>query len=285
VNNLRKTLKKNQIIYWGWRTAKNGWTNVKILFKKIALLKYNDYPGLNGKISHNDSLFANDITHYISVGNSAIENIEKALRASSKSFDALKSVLDFPSGHGRVLRVLATKVSPAKITACDIDEDGINFCEKEFHCKKILSDKNISKIQFPEHYELIWVGSLFTHFDKDAFSDLLTLSFSSLEPGGVLVFTTHGRHSVETFHRYWEKHPGSMPLSSEQLQKELASSGGFYYAPYHNAEGYGVSVSLQPYVVNLIEKLFKGKAKVLFFNERGWDDHQDVFAIQKESEL
>jgi len=69
------------------------------------------------------------------------------------------------------------------------------------------------------------------------------------------------------------------------LEKELASSGGFYYALYHNVEGYGVSVSLQPYVVNLTEKLFKGKAKVLFFNERGWDDHQDVFAIQKESEL
>ena len=282
MNNLRKTLKKNKIIYSAWKVVNNGLSKLKILLKKIALSKYNNYPGLNGKISHNDSLFANSITHYISVGNSAVANIESALKASNKSFDSLKSVLDFPSGHGRVLRVLATKVSPAKITACDIDADGINFCEKEFHCKKVLSHKDLSKIQFPESYELIWVGSLFTHFDKEAFSDLLTLSFNSLEPGGVLVFTTHGNHSVETFHRYWERDPESTPLSREQLQEELAKNNGFYYAPYHNAEGYGVSISLQPYVVDLIEHLLKGKAKVLFFKDRGWDDHQDVFAIQKE---
>src|SRR4030095_2041450 len=172
MNKLFRTLKKNKIIYGVWRA-------VKTFPKKIARSKYNNYPGLNGRISPNDGMFANDITHYISVGTSALENIESALIAANKSFDSLRSVLDFPSGHGRVLRSLVTKVSPEKITACDIDADAIKFCEKEFHCKKILSNQNISKIQFPEHYTLIWVGSLFTHFDKEAFSDLLTLSFNS----------------------------------------------------------------------------------------------------------
>jgi len=277
MNKVFETLKKNKIISGAWRNAKN-------FTKKFERAKYNNYPGLNGRISHNDDMF-DDISHYMSVGNSAMENIEAALKASNKSFVSLNSVLDLPSGHGRVLRLLATKVSPENITACDIDADGIEFCKKEFHCKKILSNKDISKIHFPEDYSLIWVGSLFTHLDKEAFSGLLKLLFNSLEPGGILMFTTHGKYSVEIFHKYWERDPGGMPLSHQQLQEELVKTNGFYYAPYHNSEGYGISISLEPYVTNLIESLFKGKAKVILFSERGWDNHQDVFAIQRISKL
>jgi len=277
MNTVLKTLRKNEMIYGAWR-------NVKNFSKKIARSKYDNYPGLNGRISHNDDMFDN-ITHYMSVGNSAIENIENALKASNKSFDSLKAILDLPSGHGRVLRLLATKVSSGKITACDIDADGIKFCEKEFHCKKILSNTDISKIRLPEYYSLIWVGSLFTHLDEEAFSSLLKLLFDSLEPGGILVFTTHGNYSVEIFQRYWESDPRGIPVSKEQLQDELVKTNGFYFAPYYNSEGYGISISLKPYVVNLVENLFKGNAKFVLVNERGWDNHQDVFAIQRASKL
>jgi hypothetical protein len=123
------------------------------------------------------------------------------------------------------------------------------------------------------------VGSLFTHINKKAFSDLLTVLFNALEPGGVLVFTTQGKYSVEIFETYWVNEPA--PVSKEELQKELEKTGGFYFAPYANAKDYGVSISLQQYVLGLIESLFKNKAKVVMYNERGWDNHQDVFAIQK----
>jgi len=43
----------------------------------------------------------------------------------------------------------------------------MSFCKKEFECKAFLSQKDVSKIHFPEQYSLIWVGSLFTHFDEN----------------------------------------------------------------------------------------------------------------------
>ncbi|HVX51514.1 MAG TPA: class I SAM-dependent methyltransferase [Chitinophagaceae bacterium] len=270
--NIVNTLKKNKVLN----------SIMKPVTKQYRKRKYQKYLaslGLNGKISYKDAMFDN-ITHYIAVGESAMVNIENALKASGKTFASLNEVLDIPSGHGRVLRLLVTKVPPERVTACDIDEDGINFCKKEFGCKKMLSSADISTIQFPVNYSLIWVGSLFTHLDKKAFSDLLVLLFNALEPGGVLVFTTHGKYSVEIFEKYWlaEK---SAPVSNEQLQKELEKTNGFYFAPYANSKDYGISVSLKPYVINLIETLFQNKAKVVMYKERGWDDHQDVFAIQK----
>lgn len=271
MNKIISALKKNKVLN----------SILKPVTKQYRKRKYQQYLaslGLKGKISYNDAMFDN-ITHYMAVGESAMVNIENALKASGKTFASLEEVLDIPSGHGRVLRLLVTKVPPERVTACDIDEDGINFCKKEFGCKKMLSSHDLSKIQFPVTYSLIWVGSLFTHIDKKAFSDLLTLLFNALEPGGVLVFTTQGKYSVEIFEKYWTGEP--VPVSNDQLQKALDKTGGFYFAPYANSKDYGISISLKPYVINLIESLFQNTAKVVMYKERGWDDHQDVFAIQK----
>lgn len=273
MNKVFRVLKKNKILDSILMSVKN-------YYRKIKYEKYTDYPGLNGKISYKDTMFNGDISHYIKVGDSAIVNIESALKASNRTFASLKEVLDMPSGHGRILRLLAIKVSPERITACDIDADGINFCKNEFGCKKFLSSRDLSKIQFPENYSLIWVGSLFTHINEKTFSNLLKLLFNSLELDGVLVFTTHGKYSVEIFEKYWAK---TVPVSNEQLQKELEKTNGFYYAPYANTEDYGISISLKHYVLTLIESLFENKAKVVMSKERGWDNHQDVFAIQKVS--
>jgi SAM-dependent methyltransferase len=273
MNKLLKSLKKNQTIY-------NLLFPLKKFYRKIKNGKYITHPGLIGRISYMDTMFVGDINHYIAVANSAMENIDQALKASNKTFDSLKEVLDLPSGHGRVLRLLTTKVSAKNITACDVDADGINFCEKEFGCKKFLSTYDLSKIQFPTQYSLIWVGSLFTHLNKDSFTKLLKLLFNSLELNGVVVFTTHGNYSVETFESYWLMHPPA-PISQEELKKELEKSNGFYFAPYPNTEDYGISISLNHYVISLVETLFQDKAKIVMYKERGWDNHQNVFAIQR----
>jgi len=276
MNRLYTALQKNKIL-------QSIWTPLKSFYRKVKYLKFNNYPGLNGRISPRDAMFTGNIEHYMSVGNSAIENIETALKAANINFDSLNAVLDMPSGYGRVLRLLVTKVSPGKVTACEIDAEAIEFCAKEFGCKKILSSQDFSQLKFPENYSLIWVGSLFTHLNQEAFSSLLRLLFNSLERSGILVFTTHGKYSVETFERYWARQP--VPVSHEQLQRALEKTNGFYYAPYYNSENYGISISLKHYVIALIESLFGSKARFIYYNERGWDDHQDVFAIQKTSEI
>ena len=262
---------------------RNRWLNNMLTSRRLAnrKKKYGEYvtdARLNGRITYKDMMYAGDLSHYIKVGNSAIENIEEALRAANRSFDSLNAVLDMPCGHGRVLRLLATKVAAEKITACEIDPDGIEFCAEEFGCKKFQSSYDISTIQFREKFSLVWVGSLFTHLKQEEFSSLLSLLFDSLEENGVLVFTAHGNYSIEIFEQYWGKTP---PVNAEELQLELKKTNGFYFAPYASTKDYGISISLNAYVVELVKSLFVDSASVVMFREKGWDNHQDVYAIKK----
>ena len=248
-------------------------------YKRLKYLKFRNYPGLNGRIHIDDTMFVGDMAHYMSVGQSAVNNIQESLTAANLSLNSLRSILDIPSGYGRVLRVLASKVHPEKITACDIQKEQIEFCAKEFGCKQFLSSTDLSKIHFPENYSLIWVGSLFTHFNEKDFTDLLKLLFESLEDNGLLIITTHGKYAVEIFEKYWGN--GPVPASREELQKTLDQNNGFYFAPYPYLPSYGISISLKEYVDSLFDGLFREKAKIVRFAERGWDNHQDVFSIQK----
>jgi SAM-dependent methyltransferase len=246
-------------------------------YNRLRYFKYRNYPGLKGKIHHKDSMFDN-INHYMSVGESAMKNIEESLKMADISFDSLNSVLDIPCGYGRVLRLLTTKVPPEKITACEIEKSAIDFCEKEFGCKKFLSNEDLSSVHFPEKYSLIWVGSLFTHLDEKGFVDLFKLLFDSLENKGVLVFTTLGKYSVEIFQQYWGLQE---VISKEELERLLAASGGFYFTPYVNEKSYGTTISLKEYITSLANRLYGDDAKIFRYVERGWDNHQDVFSIQK----
>lgn len=246
-------------------------------YYRIRYFKYRNYPGLRGKIHYKDTMF-DDINHYMSVAESAMKNIEESLKIADISFDSLNSVLDIPSGYGRVLRLLTSKVPPEKITACEIEESAIEFCEKEFGCKKFLSNEDLSLVHFPEKYSLIWVGSLFTHLDEKGFVDLFKLLFNALENKGILLFTTLGKYSVENFQQYWGIQEA---IPKEELERLLVANEGFYFTPYVNVKSYGTTISLKEYVSSLANRLFGKEARIFRYVERGWDNHQDVFSIQK----
>lgn len=252
-------------------------SKIRTIFRRYEYRKYVGYPGLIGVIHPEDAMMDGNIEHYLKVGKEAVDIIEESMGKIDLSLGSVKSVLDMPSGYGRVLRHLAGKIDPALITACDIDEKAIDFCVKEFGCKKILSSQDPSSLDFKEKYSLIWVGSLFTHFNVKRFDDLLCKCFESLDSNGLLVFTTHGNYSMEIFGTYW----GIEAISKIELIKALKEGGGFYYTPYYNSEESGISISLKEYVEELISLRFGNRSRIVFYKERGWDEHQDVFAIQK----
>jgi len=238
---------------------------------------FRNYPDLPGRIHYNDDSFYNSSKgHYISVGLSALENIERALRLSGLSLQDIKSCLDFPCGYGRITRFLRAELPEwAVLDVCDIVPEAVDFCRKEFGSTPILSQEDISKVILPRRYDLIWIGSLLTHLDKKGFSDALTLAASSLVEHGILVFTTHGCYSLEILDSY-----GIPDMDRNDVEKQLQGSG-FYYSPYPGESNYGISLNTEDYVRSLIEKDLPTKLMPLFFERRGWDSHQDVFAYQK----
>src|SRR3954454_4629952 len=64
--------------------------------------------------------------HYFSCGRSALRCVQSALAAAEKK--DIRRILYFPSGHGRVLRVLKAAFPSAELHACDLLVPGIEFC-------------------------------------------------------------------------------------------------------------------------------------------------------------
>ncbi len=151
----------------------------------------------NTSISPHDEMFSGNSEHYFSVGRSALLNIRCALQLAGAS--PPKRVLDLPCGHGRVMRTLKAEFADAEISACDINLDGVQFCCQEFGAVPIPSHRDCSQIPLKGEYDLIWCGSLITHLDAIRTRDLLRFFAAHLTSGGVLVFTTHGRRSVDLF--------------------------------------------------------------------------------------
>ena len=109
----------------------------------------------------------------------------------------MASALDLPSGHGRVLRWIKAEFPDARLGAGDIDHDGVEFCAATFGATPVYGREDPADVEIDAPYELIWCGSLFTHLPPERWEGFLALFERALVPGGLLVFTTHGRRIAE----------------------------------------------------------------------------------------
>jgi SAM-dependent methyltransferase len=241
-----------------------------------------------GKIHPNEDMLSrpdgkltrDSYIHYNSVGFSALSNIEEALEAANTKFENVRYCLDLPSGYGRVLRVLQTKINASEITACDIREEAVLFCSSEFGAEPLISNADFRRIDFRKKYDLIWVGSLCTHISERSFSALLEVLYNVLENCGVLVFTTHGEYSIE---RIIDKNKNvyRVPFPEKERLIRIFKNKGYYFTAYPHSKDYGISICSPEYVFDKISKLFRKRSRLLMYKYRGWDRHQDVYAYQR----
>lgn len=240
------------------------------------------YPGVVGRVHIHDSMLQNDspeeIAHYIGVGNSAMHNIEASLADAGRSFADVRACLDMASGYGRVLRLLQSRIPPRAITVCDIEEEAVRFLAAEFGVTPVLSQKNFRAIRFPGTYDLIWVGSLFTHLEPTAGFELLDLLTSRLNPGGLLIFSTQGESCLDMLSFY-----GWMFVPLQADFRDKIASAGIAYAAYFpkNDPDYGITLYRRDRLEALMTQKFGSALRFVRFADRGWDNHQDVWAYQK----
>ncbi len=215
---------------------------------------------------------------YLAVGKSALDNCEASLSAAQRTFSDIKTCLDLPCGHGRVLRWLRSRIDPAGITACEIDRDAVDFCRQEFGVKGVYSSDDLNQLTFPDVYDLIWVGSLFTHLDPERCLALLRKLTSALREGGVLIFTTHGE---SCFARPGLSAYGKRFRVIGDRMKADFYRDGFCYSPYEDTGYYGITVHSEDYVKNLMATNVSDRLQLVRFQARGWHDHQDVWSYRK----
>lgn len=241
--------------------------------EKLFELYLTDVGEIDETLSPVDAMWDGDEAHYRRVGESAIKCMALALLAARRDPARIKRVLDLPCGHGRVLRYLVRVFPGAAFTASDSDRDAVDFCARTFGAAAVYSNPDLSGIAFPGVYDLIWCGSLFTHFDAPRWRDLLRLFRSVLAPDGILVFTTGGPTTPRMIGKGWDYF-----LPTDKLRRLLAEyrREGFGYVDYVGQDGFGISIARPSWTLGLLAEF--PELSVLTYLERGWDDHQDVVA-------
>jgi SAM-dependent methyltransferase len=171
--------------------------------------------------------------------------------------------------------VLRAAFPDARITACDLDSDGVDFCARAFGAIPVYSADNPADIPIKDQFDLIVCGSLLTHVNHCLWSEFLQFFSSVLAPGGIFLFTTQGRESVRWLRTgKFDYHLGDIPAILREYE-----AWGFGYQPYpggHFVNNFGVALSSPEWVMRQLAKL--PELRIINFTERGWDNHQDVVA-------
>ena len=218
-----------------------------------------------GPIAEHDSmLHGAHAAHYFTVGEEAIQLIQR-LRPG---LPANAAILDLPCGYGRVLRHLQRRFPDAWLACCDIDREAVDFCSANFGATGFYSNEEC-ELHFDRQFDLVWCGSLITHFSRDKTQKILDEMCKLLTPGGALIATTHGDSVGDKI-----KTSGK---GRSKMVKEWQASG-YGYADYPEQSGYGMSVISRDWV----EKFFANhpSADLSEYIELGWDNHHDVFAVK-----
>ncbi len=216
---------------------------------------------------------------YIEVGRSAVEVIAAGMMSSY--LHKVERVLDLPCGHGRVLRHLVQMFPDAKFYACDLDTDGVEYCAQKYGAVPLHSKPELGRMDFGTLFDLIWVGSLFTHVAEEQTARWMAHLAKYLTPCGIIVATTHGRWCERV-------HQTSPYIGPERWQTVMEGyrSRGYGYADYVVEESsqylpgnYGISMSRASTIIDMVERI--EDVRLFSYTERAWADHQDVVVYGK----
>jgi SAM-dependent methyltransferase len=227
-------------------------------------------------IADDDVMFNTGKDWYFYVGESALNSILSALTLSR--LEAVTSVLDLPCGHGRVSRHLRAAFPEAEFAFCDIDPAGVDFCVTNFNGRGIRSKPEVTGVDLGGHFDVIWVGSLFTHVDRRRTERWLRYFCQHLSNDGVLIASFHGTWAREVHLKHYPMIGGR---EWSKIEKECAKTG-FGYRPYPNQD-YGISLSRASAIVDMSCAI--PGARLLSYTERGWAEHHDVVAIARTDRL
>jgi SAM-dependent methyltransferase len=248
------------------------------------------------EVSPNDAMFDTS-EHYVRVGLSALKVIEYAINHGFTRPSGLQTILDLPCGHGRVARVLRSRFPNADFTVCDIDRDGVDFCANKFGATGVYGTTNFDTMDLGKLFDLIWVGSLITHFSADQTVRFIRCMTRHLLQDGLLIITSHGKtvlrnavvsgvHYGFCYARGQKGRISILNIIDNIRTRYHAMSNintqyqtiGYGYVNHPHIGEYGLSIISRQW----FEGFFAGEAYgVIEYLEKAWDNRQDVLFVKK----
>ncbi len=224
-----------------------------------------------------DDMGVPDISQYFSVGREALILVQEAVAQAGGG--RVESILDLPSGFGRVARWFRTAYPAAKLSVCDTQRPGVDFCVQQLNATGVQATLDGSHwAALPGPYDIIWCGSLLTHFDQDQWITHLRRFHERLTPHGVLVFTSHGLLALDIVHS-GEKDYGLPPPDVARLCHDAATKG-FGYVDYTDTPGYGISIAQPGWIREVIER--ETELEIIAVRAAAWGQHQDVIVCRRQ---
>lgn len=216
-----------------------------------------------------DDHMKSDVDRYLAIGRSAVRSTLAALLTSSRT--SVNSILDFGCGHGRVARHLRSLFPEAQLAVADTIRGWVDFCADRYQAAPIVTERDLRQVRIPGSYDLIWVGSVFTHIDYARMSGLFKTLIDALNPGGVLVATFRGPATMDL----------GRGVSVEKWERIVSAfrRDGVGYEEYGLPEWPDWGQALIS-AGKIAELGYPVPARLIFFSERAWADRQDVAAWQ-----
>lgn len=230
--------------------------------------------GLDCRISPQDDIFhffaghptsVNPLRDYLADGWRTLAELMLLLEAVGKPLLQMGSMLEFASGHGRFTRHLVKAVGAQCVTVSDVVADAVEFSCASFGVQGFVSSARPEDVQWPRQWELVFVLSLFSHLPRASWLRWLQQLWQAVEPGGVLVLTTHGQEAVQR---------AGVSLDAE----------GYFFASSSesqaiDAQEYGTAFTSEAFVQAQIKQL-EPPAHVHFSPTWFWN-HQDAWTLVK----
>jgi SAM-dependent methyltransferase len=179
---------------------------------------------------------------------------------------AIGRVLDFACGYGRVSRWLAAELGPGRLAVSDIVAPAVAFQRATFGVEGIVSTERPEELPIAERFDLVWVGSLFTHLPEPAFGAWLARLAALVSESGLLALSTL-----------------DMTLSPEGRD---SAGRGIRFAPVSESrvlstETYGTTWVTAAYLERAVAAL--GAGWRLRRIPRGVCDYQDLVLVARDS--
>lgn len=222
-------------------------------------------------------LFEDRRDEYFAIGRRALELIQFSGVLCDKPH--YPRILDLPCGHGRVLRWLRAHYHYAKITACDLDADGVDFCAKTFGATPVLSQPDLARLSFPEPFDLIWCGSLLTHLPLESWPAVLDAFERWTAECGVIVLSVQGRFYTSLLAR--GRTDIAENIDKAALVREFGARGHSFQRYFETpTEPYGVAVTAP----EIVGRWLQSRPNLILraYMEQAWGI-QDVVILYKKA--
>lgn len=214
---------------------------------------------------------------YFDLGRRALELVKFSGELCDKPH--YPEILDLPCGYGRVLRWLRAEYDYARITACDLERPGVDFCAAQFRAEPVYSQPDLRQLPFASQFDLVWCGSLLTHLRPEAWLTALDCLIRWTRECGVILFSTQGRFFTTLLARGQDNIAENIDKPS--LLANFAREG-HAFEPYFEEAGrqYGVNVTSPEYVHRTLQRY--PNVIVRAYLEQAWGI-QDVVILYKKA--